>query len=239
MEVCYKTHTQLAHLGRHKLIEVVTRHFWHPAVDRVAREICASCTHCQLYKIASQQVVPPTIKIQSQYPFDLVALDLLQLQRSAHNNVVVLVAIDHYSKFSIAIPMKDKKSTSVCKALEEQILPHLVRVPSRILTDNGPEFRSEAFSELLKKYNINQTHSTAYKASSNGAVERANRTITEILKGLVGVDVSNWDLYLAKALIIYNSTVHSQLNASPSQFLLRGAHQTEAVLPVDANTVAA
>ena len=35
VEVCSKTHIRLAYLERHKLIEVLTRHFWHPAIDKI------------------------------------------------------------------------------------------------------------------------------------------------------------------------------------------------------------
>lgn len=41
--------------------------------------------------------------------------------------------------------MKDKRAITAVSALKNQILPHFIKVPSRILTDNGPEFRSDLF----------------------------------------------------------------------------------------------
>ena len=237
VEVCYRTHCQLAHLGRPKLLELVARHFWHPAIHRVTRDVCTTCAFCQLNKVSPQQITPPTLKIQSDGPFDLVALDLLQFPRTSRRSVAVLVAVDHFSKFAMAANLTDKTSRAVCHALRTQIVPHMVGIPSRILTDNGPEFRSDEFEELLHSLNIQLVHSTAYKASSNGAVERVNQTITRILKGLMGQDSTTWDLQLPNAIRIYNQSMHSQLKCSPSEFLLRVAHPVNQNLGLDAGLI--
>ena len=224
VDACYQTHSKLAHLGRPKLLEKISQHFWHPAVHKVTRDVCTTCVFCQLHKPSPQRVSPPTIRIQSSGPFDLVALDLLQFTRSPRRHVAVLVAVDHFSKFAMASNLLDKTTKSVCHALKTHILPHMLRKPTRILTDNGPEFRSGEFKDLMEQAGVQLVHSTAYKASSNGAVERVNQTITRILKGLMGAETNSWDLYLPEAIRIYNDTMHSQLQCSPSEFLMKVAH---------------
>ena len=233
--VCYKTHQQVAHVGRPKLLELVSRNFWHPAIHKVIRDVCTTCEICQLYKPTPQRVAPPTIKIQSSGPFDLVALDLLQLPTSSRRNVAVVVAVDHYSKWVAAAALKDKTSRVVCAALESSILPTMLKLPNRILTDNGPEFRSEEFQDFLHRKNIQLVHSTAYKASSNGAVERVNQTLTRIVAGLVNDNPSSWDLRLQEAVRIYNDTLHAQLQRTPSDFLLSVAHTVAPNTSIDAN----
>ncbi|KAF9754371.1 Gag-Pol polyprotein, partial [Nosema granulosis] len=96
-------------------------------------------------------------------------------------------------------------TVSVSHALTDQVLPSLVKIPCRILTDNGPEFISETFNSVLKSYNITHIHSTKYRAAGNGAVERSNRTITELIKGLVNEKPHTWDVELPRAVIIYNN----------------------------------
>jgi hypothetical protein len=54
VEVISKVHNKLSHIGRHKLVDCVKKHFWHPALDKVAREICSSCKYCQLFKTSHQ-----------------------------------------------------------------------------------------------------------------------------------------------------------------------------------------
>jgi transposase InsO family protein len=176
-----------------------------------------------LYKISAQHVAPPKIKIKAHYPFDLVAMDILQLPRS-HGFVALLVVIDHFSKFLTAIPLRYKKSSAVVKALTKQILPHFVKIPARILTDNGPEFRSGEFNEVLTEYNIDHVYSTRYRAAGNGAVERSNRTITEFIKGVVGINPEQWPAAVSRALIVYNNTWPLEIKETPSNFILCRNH---------------
>jgi transposase InsO family protein len=200
VEIVYKTHNKVAHIGRHKLIELIGQHFWHPSLDEVARDVCASCIHCQLYKCSSQPICPPTIKIQSRCPFDLVAMDLIQFQKSRKGNVGALVIVDHFSKLLNVIQIKNKKAETVANALLDRGLPHMLKIPNRILTDNGPEFRSDVFNSLLSRFNIKHVYSTRYRAQGNGCVERCNRTITEFLKGLIDGEQNNWDKKLPEPL---------------------------------------
>ena len=237
-DIVYKVHTQMAHIGMHKLIDIISKDFWHPSLELVVRDICISCRHCQLYKVSSQSIAPPTIKIQANHPFDLVAIDLLQFPKSSNNNVAAVVCVDHFSKFLMAIPIKDKTAKTVTKILHEQVLPHLARLPNRILTDNGPEFRSSEFQELLDSFNIKHIFSTRYRAQGNGAVERSNRTITELIKGLIDGNTDTWDTQLHKGVIIYNTTWHSQINSSPADFILQKPHNFDLpTLPINTKII--
>lgn len=236
IEVLHKVHTQLAHIGRHKLMACVQEHFWHPAMEKVARDICASCGHCQLFKVNNQPIAPPTIKIATSHPFDLLAVDLLQFNKSSKGNIAALVTIDHFSKWLSIVPLHDKRSITVANALKYRILPYLPRIPDRILSDNGPEFIGSDFVDVLKDYNIKHIHSTPYSPASNGAVERVNKTITEMLKGLVS-NQNQWDTFMPKAVITYNNTIHSQIGISPSQCILMKAHNTKNVIPLDADSI--
>ncbi len=50
-------------------------------------------------------------------PWDTVAIDLLTLPLTTDGHKYLLVAIDHFSRFSILVPLKDKQATSVARAL--------------------------------------------------------------------------------------------------------------------------
>lgn len=231
-----KTHSRLAHIGKHKLEHLLRRQMFHPSLNKVIADLCQCCEHCQLFKVASQPKSPPTLKIRSRYPFDLVAMDLLQFPKSSSGNVVALVVVDHNSKFVIAVPLKDKKSASVCKALNSQVFPHMIRLPTRVITDNGAEYRSNLFEETLNALNITHVFSTRYRAQGNGAVERVNRTITEFLRGIVSENPNQWDVALGKAVIVYNTTWHSMINDTPTNFLLSRSHNVDDSLPFEADT---
>ena len=221
VEIMHNIHIQAAHIDKHKLIDLITVHFYHPAIETVAYDIYSS--YCLLYKIGSQTEAPPVLKSQASYPYDLVAMDLLQFSKSSDGNVAILVAIDHFSTFLFTVPIKNKKADTVSKIANENILPKMLRIPDRILTDNGPEFRSTEFNNMLQELNTSHIYSTSYKASSNGAVERSNRTIMDLLKGLVTANPAKWDTDLGKMIILYNNTLHSQLSTTPSKYILQNS----------------
>jgi len=69
----------------------------------------------------------------------------------------------------------------------------------------------------------------AFKPSTNGACERFNRTVKELLVRLASEDPNNWDDYLQRALLAYRTTPHSATGFTP-QYLLYG-HEIK--LPFD------
>ena len=237
MDIVFKTHTQLGHIGTSKLHNTVLGQFWHPALEKVCRDVCSCCTHCQLNKVHRLHIQPPTLKVQTKYPFQLLAVDVMLLPKSKKGNIAVLVAIDHYSKWLTAVPMKNKTGLTVSNALQNNILPNLPTIPTKILSDNGAEFISHEFNNLLKRFDITHTYSTPYKPSSNGAVERSNRTIIQLLKGVLEDSNSEWDVELPKALITYNNTVHSQTQSSPSNIILSKTHECDKKIPINYDTV--
>lgn len=233
----FKVHKMLAHIGKHKLDYIVRRHCFHPCLCQIVADVCLTCVHCQLYKVHAQQISPPVLKIHSRFPYDLVAMDLLQFSRSSNGNVVCLVVVDHCSKFVFVVPLKDKKSLTICKALSMNIFPRMIRLPSRILTDHGGEFSSSQFEEALRVYNIKHVYATRYRPQSNGCVERVNRTIIQFLRGIVNDSQRNWDVAVHKAVIIYNNTWHSAINDTPSNYVLSRPHIIDESLPMEVDTI--
>ena len=75
------------------------------------------------------------------------------------------------------------------------MLPNLPWIPESMLSDNGPEFRSHEFTSHLDEYGIRGLRSSPYKPAVNGAVERANHTITELPRILVSQG-GEWDTHL-------------------------------------------
>ena len=235
VEVLFTVHKQLSHCGRHKLLDVVNRMFWHPAMDMVARDICSSCAYCQLYKTNLQQESPPTLKINSQHPFSLVAVDLIMFPKTVSGHVAALVLVDLCSRWLCSVPLKNKTSTAVSTALRG-VFSTLPRVPDRLLSDNGSEFISSATETVLTEFGIHHSYSSPYHPSSNGAVERVNRTLKDLLMTSANSGIE-WDVALPRAVSIYNQTFHSQLKCSPSEYILNKQHMLNGQFNVDQGTL--
>ena len=233
VDIVSKSHAKLNHIGRQKLIHIVKSHFWHPALDKVCREVCKCCHYCQLNKTSRIDSPPPVKKIASRYPFEMVAVDLLQLPRTKQGNIGLLVVLDHYSKWLTAVPIKDKKAKTVANIMREKVLPNFVKIPDKVLSDNGGEFTGWEFEKMLEESNIQHVYSSPYYAPGNGACERANRTLIQLLKLDQNEDASLWDQSLNSVLITYNNSYHSTIKMSPSQMILNNAHVSDNRFPLD------
>ena len=227
VEIALQLHFQVGHLGRNKLIDAISKHVWHPSISEVASDLCNSCPTCQLYKVSAQKDSPPMIKINASQPFDLVTADLIQLPRTSSGSIGCLVVLDHFSKWLVCVPITNKRAETIANIFLSRVLPVLPTKPNRILTDNGKEFSSDIFASLCDQYGITHVFSTPYKPQSNGAVERVNRTIGEMLRVLVKQPQS-WDRHLPDVVMNYNHSWHSQIKMSPADCLLRQAHPMNA-----------
>ena len=228
VDLVIKIHLENSHIGVYKMTNMVRRVVWHQSLSKVIKDVCCTCQICQTCKVSGQVVVPPTLKITTSSPFDLVAMDVISLPLTSTRYVGCLMMVDHYTKWVIAVPIRNKKSQTIARALEINILPNIPRVPVRILTDNGPEFVSKEFVTSLERHNIVHVRSTPYKPSSNGAVERVNRTISELLRILTD-EPRKWDELLPKALLTYNHTVHSETGCTPAEMILRKSHDIDSL----------
>jgi len=82
-----------------------------------------------------------------------VALDTTRpLLEAKNGNMCVLVAIDNYSKWCEARPIRDHDAAIAARFLEKEIICRF-GVPKFILIDNGGEWMVE-FDLMCKKYGI-------------------------------------------------------------------------------------
>jgi len=89
--------------------------------------------------------------------------------KSSHSKQFILTVVDHFTKGAEAIPLMNHTASSVSKALVSQVFSKF-GVPRQILSDRGPEFESELFTQLLKWLEIDKLRSSPYKPSTNGMV---------------------------------------------------------------------
>ncbi|XP_037929364.1 uncharacterized protein LOC119663835 [Teleopsis dalmanni] len=124
-------------------------------------------------------------------------------------------------------PMRAAAAMNVTKYLERDIF-QMFGVPEHIHSDNGKQFISEIFKNLLTKYGVNHVRTAFYSPEANAA-ERVNRSVLQMIRAYIGENHKNWDQHFQQQSTRYEhhdaETIHNdQLNnirlasqSSPSQ----------------------
>ena len=216
------------HQGAGKVYLRIKVYYYWPGLKQFIKLRVGSCTFCGAFR---NRVAGSNLNPISRFERNaLVSLDCVggqdSLPTTSRGNSVMLVMIDHFSKFMIVSPMKDMTAKSVSEAFEKDWVMWM-GAPTQVLTDNGGSFIGAEFETLLNLYKIGHLYSSPHYPQGNGGVERVNRTILECLRTIVlqTEDPGNWDRLVQKVCFVYNSTEHSATKFSP-HFLSFGRHPT-------------
>ncbi len=166
----------------------------------------AKCVQCAQHKGTVPKPAPILQYPPPAGPWDVVAIDLLQLPASNQGSRYLLVCVDHFSRFVILAPLPNKTAEAVAHALVSKLFcPY--STPRVLLSDNGAEFRNALLEEICRQFNIKQTFTVTYHPSSNGLVERANRKILDVLRPIVGRLVGTWEDWISHVAASINSSI--------------------------------
>ena len=123
--------------------------------------------------------------------------------RTSKGSKYILTVIDMLTGYTIAVPITDKRTETVCKAYRDSVYC-IFGGSSRIMTDNGTEFKSKEMKQICEDLDIKQVFSPVYTPQSNGRLEGWHRFLKAcIAKHIRGADVE-WDDLIPLAVSAYN-----------------------------------
>ena len=115
----------------------------------------------------------------------------------------MLTVIDMLTGYTIAVAIPDKRAETVFQAYRDHVYC-VFGGSSRILTDNGTEFRSKEMKQICSELEIKQVFSPVYTPQANGRLEGWHRFLKScIAKHIRGTDVE-WDDLIPLAVSSYN-----------------------------------
>ena len=226
--VLNELHCEMGHVGSDKVYALARQRFYWPFMrTEIENFVKKKCT-CIANKKPNQHVVEELGSIETSSPFELLSLDFVHLEKSSGGFEYILVLVDHFTRFAVCYPTKDKAGKTAAKCLFNDFVLRY-GFPHRILHDQGGEFENELFSQLEKLCGVNKSRTTPYHPMGNGKCERMNRTILGMLRTLPEKAKWKWKEHLQKMVHAYNSCVNRSTGFSP-YYLLYGR---EPLLPID------
>ncbi|KRH94117.1 putative LTR transposon [Pseudoloma neurophilia] len=127
----------------------------------------------------------------------------------------ILSIIDRHSRYVELIPLKDIQSKTICEVIENNWF-NTKCLPQDILTDQGTQFMSQEFKNLLAKWKVEHRISTAYNPQGNSIAERM---MQEITKGLRILRETPLKSAVKKIVYAHNNIYHRMIGCSPLRAL--------------------
>ena len=214
-------HRLAGHPGIRKTTRIITRNYFWPRCGEEAKEFVQQCHVCNQHKGNVNRPAPLEKYPTELYPFQMVTMDFLgPFPVTPKGNKHILVFIDYMTRYVEIVPVKDRMAETVAEAFKSRIITRH-SCPEVLLSDNAAEFTSEILKKLCEFYEIKKVEITAYKPSSNGAVERMNKKIKDVLRTMITPSTVNWDVALEDVQLVINNSVNETLGETP-HFLLYG-----------------
>ena len=198
-------HKELGHAGNRKVINKLCQYYRWPAMWKTGQSNYKQCGLCCVHSEQRIHALPTKMPV-AKFPGDLVATDIVgPFVVSPKGNRYILTVLDHATAWMEAYPLQTKSVDSVISAFHRDYLPRF-GAPKVLLTDQGREFQAVQFKDYMQSLGVELRRTTPYHPQTNGRIERAHRTIKQILRKLTNTDANQWEEKLGPTLWAYRVT---------------------------------
>ena len=132
--------------------------YWPGMVSDVNKH-CQQCITCQQSKLPAPTRAP-LISLPVGKPWEMIAVDVLEVPISFNGNWYLLVVQDYFTKCANVFPMPDQTAKCITKELIG--LCSRMGLPSVLHSDQGRNFESTILKQTLDAFGVTKLHTTAY-----------------------------------------------------------------------------
>ena len=202
-----------SHQGVTKCREKAKQAVWWPGISSQIEAFIYNCVTCA--RETKNPAEPLIYTPFPTYPWQKVAMDLFEWKGRSY-----LLVIDYYSRFVEIALLSSTTSPAVVNRIKSIFARY--GIPESVMSDNGPQFASEAFQQFAREYQFLHVTSSPGFPQANGEAERAVQTIKFLLE-------KNDDPHMA--LLSYRATpLHN--GYSPAELLMgRKLRTTVPIIP--------
>ena len=226
-------HSILAHLSARKTLSYLREHVWWKDMATAVKEFCDSCHTCQTgksrnhypYGLLNPLAVPAR-------PWESIGIDFVGPLPESRNRLgafdMLCVIIDHLTSMVHLVP---SLQTYRARDIAEIVFEHVYKlhgIPQVIVSDRDSLFTSQFWERLHALIGTDLRLSSSYHPQSDGATERANRTITQMLRLCISPNQRDWVAKLPAIEFAMNSARSETTGYSP--FFLNTGHTPRSFL---------
>ena len=213
-------HPLSGHLGVNKTYNKILQHFFWPNLRKDVSEHCRSCHTCQMVGKPNQTISKARLHPIPAMgePFSKVLVDCVgPLIKTKSGNQYLLTIMCMATRFPEAIPLRKINAKSIVKALIKFFT--LVGLPKSIQSDQGTNFMSGIFQQVMHELGIHQYRSSAYHPESQGAIERFHQTLKNMIRSYCFENKKDWDEGVHLLLFAVRESIQESLGFSPFELV--------------------
>ena len=160
------------HLGVNKTYHKILNHFYWPGLKSDVSQFCKSCHTCQMVGKPNQTI--PKAHLQPipafDEPFNRIIIDCVgPLPKTKSGHEYLLTKMCASTRFPEAIPLRNIKTKNIVRALVKFFT--FVGLPKSVQSDQGSNFMSGIFQQVMHELGIAQFKSSPYHPESQGALD--------------------------------------------------------------------
>ncbi|CCO31558.1 Transposon Ty3-I Gag-Pol polyprotein AltName: Full=Gag3-Pol3 [Rhizoctonia solani AG-1 IB] len=203
------------HQGRARTLELISRHYYWPAMKFQVNCYGESCEICQRNKGHVQHFALKLLSVPAG-PWEDVSYDFIVKLPKCRGNDSILVVVDCFSKMVHFIPCKEIVTAEDIARLFLEHVWKLHGTPKQAVLDRGPTFNSKFLRALYKALHIAPSYSTAYHPQSDGQTEIKNQWLESYLRPFINHRQSDWVEWLPFAVFAPNNAKSLEPTGSPA-----------------------
>jgi hypothetical protein len=216
LPILVAAHDNLSHRGIPAVFATIAASYFWTNMFKDVNDYVKSCVTCSEFRRKCINDRAPLQPIKtSNHAFQSYAIDIIgKLETTSHHNKYILIVIDTFTKYSELIPLKSIDAHTVAMALYDNIICRYGCFKT-ILSDQGTQFTSALFQNLIKVTGATHLGSTSYAHQSVGIAERNVQTLKNWIFKLTKDSHNRWDQYLNIVRFSYNITINDATKTSP------------------------
>ncbi len=192
-----EAHSMLAHLGASKTLDYLRDNVWWRDMVTDVKAFCETCHTCKTSKPSNQKPYGLLNPLATpSYPWESIGIDFVGPLPESRNRdgqfdsitvvICLLTAMVHL------IPSRINYNASQLAELVFENIYKIHGLPQKIISDRDVLFTSTFWSRLHRLIGTKLRLSSAYHPQSDGSTERANRTVTQMLRQCIQSDQRDW-----------------------------------------------
>lgn len=133
------------------------------------------------------------------------------------NLAVLICLMCQTTRYPAAYPLRSITARSVIKALSQFM--SIFGIPRIIQSDQGTNFMSRVFAQVLKQLKVKHNVASAYHAQSQGALERFHQTLKSLLRAYCTEMRGDWEEGLPWLMLSAREVVQESIGFSPNDLV--------------------